>query len=49
MARCRSWSSSPNKCQIMRWCGMHLGTVYAHKELIEESEAAFARAEELEE
>ncbi len=28
---------------------MHLGTVYAHKELIEESEAAFARAEELEE
>ena len=28
---------------------MHLGTVYAHKELIEKSEAAFARAEELEE
>ena len=28
---------------------LHLGTVYAHKELIEESEAAFARAEELEE
>ena len=28
---------------------MHLGTVYAHKELLEKSEAAFARAEELEE
>lgn len=28
---------------------MHLGTVYAHKELIEKSEAAYARAEELEE
>ena len=27
---------------------MHLGTVYAHKELIEKSEAAYARAEELE-
>ncbi len=27
---------------------MHLGTVYAHKELIEKSESAFARAEELE-
>ena len=28
---------------------MHLGTIYAHKDLVEESEAAFARAEELEE
>ena len=28
---------------------LHLGTVYAHKELIEESEKAFARAAELEE
>ena len=28
---------------------LHLGTVYAHKDLVEESEAAFARAEELEE
>ncbi|MXY81126.1 MAG: tetratricopeptide repeat protein [Gemmatimonadetes bacterium] len=28
---------------------LHLGTVYAHKELIEKSEAAYARAEELEE
>ena len=28
---------------------MHLGTVYAHKDLVEESEAAFARAAELEE
>ncbi len=28
---------------------MHLGTVYAHKELLEESKAAFARAAELEE
>ncbi len=28
---------------------MHLGTIFAHKELIEESEAAFARAAELEE
>ena len=28
---------------------MHLGTVYAHKDLVEESEAAFVRAEELEE
>ncbi len=28
---------------------MHLGTVYAHKDLVAESEAAFARAEELEE
>ena len=27
---------------------MHLGTVYAHKDLVEESEAAFARAAELE-
>ena len=28
---------------------MHLGTVYAHKDMVEESEAAFARAEVLEE
>ena len=28
---------------------LHLGTVYAHKDLVEKSEAAFARAEELEE
>lgn len=28
---------------------MHLGTVYAHQDLVAESEAAFARAEELEE
>ena len=49
MARCRSWNSSPNKCHDNELVWLHLGTVYAHKELLEESEAAFARAEELEE
>ena len=31
-------------CHALVW--LHLGTVYAHKELLEKSEAAFARAEE---